>query len=237
VLDVDGPDFFDWIDKRENFEKIAPFPEIERGPFEIAVLGDPAYGDKKHNDSSVLWVIAVDRHNHWYFLDYRRAKYGKHRIDDYIKHGLTYYRDYTTFCQQQYRRNLAIESHGSGVMISAAIDRLAIEMGMQPNKFDLKANSNTKKELRIMSLEPVASSRRMHFCRNVEDGRLQLITESMTFRSGGSDDVIDTAANGTQVFKVRNEKPLVSGPMVDRSHLPRNIRRVLTNRRSRGRVA
>jgi len=230
VLNVDGSDFFDWINKKENFEKIAPFPEESRGPFEIAVLGDPAYGDKKHNDSAVLWVIAVDRFNHWFYLDYRRAKYGKHRIDDYVRHGLTYYRDYTELCTEQYRRSLAIESHGSGVMIDATIQRLGMEMGIRPRIAELKANSNTKKELRIMSLEPVASSRRMHFCRNVEDGRQQLAIEAQTFRSGGHDDVIDTAANGTQVFRVRNEKKIKKSPMRSLGRLPANIGRILTRR-------
>jgi len=230
VLNVDGQNFFDWIAKRENYEKIAPYPEEERGPFEIAILGDPAYGDKKRNDSAVLWVVAVDRFNHWYFLDYRRAKYGKHRIADYVRHGLTFYRDYTELCQSLYRKHLAIESHGSGVMIEAEILRVGIDMGIRPRIAELKDNSNTKKTLRIMSLEPVASSRKMHFCRNVEEGRQQLVIEAETFISGGSDDVIDTAANGTQVFRVRREKKVKTAPMRSLGRLPSNIGRILSRR-------
>lgn len=231
-LNVAGPDFFDWIERKENYSGIAPFPQESRGPWDVAVLGDPAYGDRRHNDCAVLWVIAADRFNHWFFLDYVRAKYGVHRIDEYCRRALEFYRDYTGRCGDICGRNLAVESHGSGVMIGPTIRRLELEMGITARKAALKDNSHIRKEQRIMSLEPVASSLRMHFCKNVEAGRQQLSLESQTFRSGGSDDVIDTAANGTQVFKVRSETVVRPAPMADFSHLSPNIRRFLRRRAS-----
>jgi len=228
VIDVDGPDFFEWINVKENAKKIAPYPEEGlRGPFEVAVLGDPGYGKRSHNNPSILWVVAVDRFNHWFFLDYKRAKYGKKNMLDYCKDGVSFYGEYRDRCVHRLATWLAIEAHGTGVLLEAEIVRAEAELGIQCMKKPLKNNSNVQKELRIMSLEPVALNRRMHFCKNVVEGKDQLALESQTFMSGGEDDVIDTAANGTQVFRTRNPNAKRPGTIKNFSHLPRGIRRFL----------
>jgi len=233
VLDCDGQSFFEWISNKENARSIAPFPEDgERGPYEVGVFGDPAYGDKKHNDSACLWVIVADRFNHRFFLEYSRMKYGKLKLGNYCRKAIGWYRDFTDLCTERRRSWLAIETHGSGVMLEADILRVEIEMGIRCKKFDLKDNTNQKKEFRIMTLETPASNRWLHFCNNVESGRQQLILEAMTYMSGGTDDVIDTAANQTQVFQIRRVNKPKQAPMHSFRGASRRTQRFLSRRAS-----
>jgi len=198
---------------------------LDRGTLDIAVLGDPAHGGHTRNDFSVLMCVAQDMHDHWYMLDGWRGRTGDtDSLRKYFTKALMWRDKYNVTLP------FAIETHAKTTNV--VMEMVATELGLHFNPdvdlFKLKDNAHVKKEIRIHSLAPVVCAGKLHFCENFPSQlRKDLITEAEQYPNGRTDDILDTLANGRQVFRPRRIKKKNVNIGGWREKAPSRIRRFL----------
>jgi len=215
---------------RDHGKLIDP-SEDDRGILKFCIPGDPAYGDKTHNDNSVLLTVAQDRFDYWYVTEARVTRDGWKGLEEYLKQAMRWHKIYGN-CE------LAIEAHAKEALRSL-FQRLEREHGVFPRWNPLKENSGgrngaRKNERIATALEELARGGRLWFCipdgagasHPVERYRQLLIKEAGQFPSGVHDDALDCLSNCRQSFRMRNgDKAKNVDFFPNRSSLPSGIRR------------
>jgi hypothetical protein len=214
-----------------NGELIDP-SKPERGILDTCVPGDPAYGDKTHNDNSILLTVSQDQYDYWYVREARVTRDGWRGIEDYLRVACSWYKLYSA-------RQVAIETHAKESTRSL-FERIERELGLFVQWNPLKVNSGgrngaRKNERIALSLEELVRGGRLWFCipegetnHPVELFRQLLIKEAVQFPSGRHDDAIDCLSNCRQCFRVRHgeqEKEVVFNP--GRKNLPAGMKKWL----------
>ncbi|MDI6786898.1 MAG: phage terminase large subunit [Planctomycetota bacterium] len=168
----------DWL---KHYEELPP----DRYNYFIAV--DPAINQKEDSDYTAIVTVAVNTKSDWYVVDVVRDRLDPSQIIE--KLFLLYFR---------YRpMSIGIEAVAYQQALVHFAQQTMKERGQTLPLVELKPDTQTKKEMRILGLQPRFENGSI-FIKKEMTG---LVEEYMSFPRGRTDDVLDALAYISQIFK------------------------------------
>lgn len=175
----------DWL----KYHKVKDIAK-EKHKYNFFTSVDLAVSFKQKADRSVIMTIAVDSANRWYIVGLKMGRMNPTEVIDEIF--------------KQVRRWRPLEFRGEKAALQQVLDHFIDERMMKENthfmKNKLELNSTTKKEVRIIGLQPKIKNGMISFpsdeCK--EDALIlekELLGQTKETNTTGHDDGIDTLAN------------------------------------------
>lgn len=161
-----------------------------RHNYNFFITMDLAIGQKQTNDRSVVMTLAVDANNNWFLVD---CFAGRVLPDKIIEEFL-----------RQVRAWQPIEARVESASLQQVFNHFLEDKMVKEKTFvriqPLKYNTNTKKEYRIIGLQPKFRERQILFPHNKDQDNIMLLEreilgQTRELNTTGHDDLIDCLAN------------------------------------------